>query len=368
MAQYINTEKITDNTTDTITYNFDNIKLIEATITTSTLVLTDFPIEYTILKQYTNTLNLKLANNFNLKIIESAAEYLLTDMYICKIKTTPSTGNKSIGIQVKGEIVTSMFLYFVVLQFAPLTQNNQLNNQENVYIIRPFIYSNTQLDVTSTIEIIYSENFLLNVKEQNNDTNTITSIDETNPIIISNINSIDEIVTTTEFFYINSTSKLILFKNPIYLNVKDKNTNLETPKNLIYLKNDTTDTGTITISEYDNYADIEKGTSISKSEIGQTPGTNDASIYINCRKADDAGNILPLVNTPEVESSYLSLTWWITGFYWFSLILYCVLYRKEFITIFNTKNDTESIKIKLKYGSMLFFGIVLFGIIITFYE
>lgn len=343
MAKYINNTTQFDTYGSNITYNFDYVVFTEDTLTTNTPIniqIDDTTITYDIIRHYTNKLDLTKINTVNLKITNTftqSTDYLLTDMYITK------SNNTSIGI-LNSEYLTSsegtniIYRYYTILKCSPLTKN-AVNTANNVYIITPLNYTNKNIDTISQ-----STNIVLSVKSIDE-----TTILNTPEIIINNVNSINELIKSdSEYFFIDSPNKIIMFKNPVYIGVIGVETTIDKDKI-------TSDLTLLNVSATTEYENVENGKSpITKNNaIGQTTTELDSNIYINCHPIDDGGRIIPKADNTNKTNDDIKISIIFFGlFFTFGLFVYIYLNRNELFMLMGDSANVNSLR--FKYGIMLF--------------
>lgn len=368
MPQYINNTTLFDTYGSNITYNFDYIAFTNDTLNQRTVSInnaTDLSdktknITYDIITHYTNKLDLTKINTVNLKITNTyteSSDYLLTDLYITKINDT------SIGIineeysDLASEANTTnnvIYKYYTILKLSPLNKN-VLNTANNVYIITPLHYTNTNVDTVSK-----STNVVLNVKTLTDNLNTSIATDsiisELNSpeIIINNVNSINELIKSdSDYYFIDSNDKIIMFKNPLYIginqSVKDKNM-ITAPLEFLNISDATE------FVNADENVNTGKSAITKNSAIGQTSTSLDDKIYINCHPIDDGGRIIPKSDNTQKTNKDIKISIIFFGvLFTVGLCIYVGMNRSELSLLFDTTNLTNDLNsIRIKYGIMLF--------------
>ena len=367
MTKYINSDNsFLPSYDNNITYNFDNVQFKENSINSDdTLTINISPedstttnnIDYTIIKHYINTLDLTKINTINLKITNTYTQtddYLITDMYITKITNT------SLGVLNNDDENTKfIYTYSIILRFAPLTKN-EINTDKNIYIIRPLLYTNENTDTVTP-----SKNILLNVQEIMDNPSTSDTTDyiisvATPEIIITNINSIDELINRSDIvYYIDATNKIILFKTPLSIGANiSSNYSADVVKSLPTptIMNTLVTTPFVDDEENQILKNVTYGI-IKNNAIGQTSTDLDSNIYINCHPIDNTGRIIPKSDNSKKTNTDIKISIIFFGvFFTICLGVYVWLYRiNELYKLFNTGDMTEDMtSIRMKYGVMLF--------------
>jgi len=369
MAQYINNTTSFDNYGSSISYNFDNVQFNIDTLTSTLSLKTETSdsattklITYDIITHYINKIDLSVINTINLKITNNYTQtddYLLTDLYIAKANEN-SLGvlNEDIALTIDATVDVPppkyMYRYSIITRFSPL-KGNSLSVDKNIYIITPLLYTNENVNT-----VTQSSNVILSVKTIEN--NQITEL-ESPEINISNINNINEIIKTdSDYFFIDSIDKIILFKNPLYIGIKTTSqysgnlSTLPTPNGLVYLT---------TATEYVDSANIVNNSSsgISKNNaIGQTSANLDSNIYINCHPVDESGRLVPKSDNTQKTNKDIKISIIFFGcFFTVAICIYVFLgYRKkELDNIMDFSiMDENTTSIRIKYGIILIVFII----------
>jgi len=319
MAKYISNSFVTTNYNVDIEYNLDTINLTEVIgEETSLTIRTDIInsqniydyIEYDIIKSYKNNFDLTKTNNINLKLIEeSKSEYILSNMYLCRVKEDSFLIDTNFSLSSLTN--TNVYKYVFVLQFAIPTEKN-INTTNSVYIITPISYNDTSVSK--------SVNFILNndvpiyteIKDENSvvqsTTYNIDSLKEP-PILITNPNNISELILRSSFNVINGTNIIIIFKDPLILNYTKTTSDPRTYSPTI--------TSTLleivpsNISEL-NTTDLEievgSGPINKNNYIGKFSGMLDSNIYINCHPIDDTGQKITKNSDPSKSARNMGIS------------------------------------------------------------
>ena len=371
MAQYINNTTLFDTYGSNITYNFDYVAFTEDTLTQTTVSInnatelsdTTNTITYDIIKHYINKLDLTKINTVNLKITNTYTEsldYLLTDLYIT------NTNDTSIGIineeysdlaSEAGVTNNIIYKYYTILKFSPLNKN-VLNTANNVFIITPLHYTNTNVNTVSK-----STNVVLSVKSLMENLNTSITTDyaisELNSpeIIINNVNSINELIKSdSDYYFIDSNDKIIMFTNPLYIGIKSDqpltDTNTITPQPEIFIISDATE-----YVNTDENVNMGKTAITKNNSIGQSSTDLDDKIYINCHPIDDGGRIIPKSDNSKKTNRDIKISIIFFGvLFTVGLLVYIYMNRtNELFLLFDSTNLTNELNgIRIKYGIMLF--------------
>jgi hypothetical protein len=365
MAQYINDTTTFDNYASSISYNLDKVQFTIDTLTDTISIKTETSdsaniktFNYDVITHYTNKIDLSVINTINLKLTNNYTQtddYLITDLYIAKANEN-SLGvlNEDIALTIDATPdappTKYMYKYFIITRFSPL-KGNSLSVENNIYIITPLLYTNTNINTVSQ-----SSNIVLSVKTIDN--NQITEL-ESPEINITNVNNINEIIRSdSDYFFIDSIDKVVIFKNPLYIGIKPTTqytgnlTTLTTPNELLYLLNGT---------EYTDSANIINNSSsgiIKNNAIGQTSANLDSNIYINCHPVDESGRLVPKSNNSQKSKKDIEKTILAFGVF-FTFIVFCyfgyAIYNKELVLSdvinFNLINENIT-NVRIKYGIM----------------
>lgn len=364
MAQYINNISAFNNYGSTISYNFDTVQFMTDTLTPTLSIKVETAdsaitklVNYDVITHYINKIDLNIPNTINLKITNNytqSDDYLLTDLYIAKA-TENSLGilNPDIALTIDDTAIDTeppkyMYNYSIITRFSPL-KGNSLSVEENIYIITPLLYTNQNINT-----VTQSSNIQLNVNSISN--KTITEL-KSPEIIISNINNINEIIRTdSDYFFIDSIDKIILFKNPLYISFKKKNysgnfNEVPTPNEFIYITSATEYIDSI------NIVNTSSSTISKNNAIGQTSSNLDSNIYINCHPVDETGRLVPKSDNTQKSNKDIKRSILFFGVF-FSVVIIAYTangyFKKELDGIIDFSINNESIRgIRIKY-SILF--------------
>ena len=370
MAQYINNTTLFDTYGSNITYNFDYIAFTQDTLNQTTVSInnstelsdTTNTITYDIITHYTNKLDLTKINTVNLKITNTyteSSDYLLTDLYITKTNAT------SIGIinEEYSDLATEagvtnniIYKYYTILKLSPLNKN-VLNTANNVYIITPLHYTNTNVDtVSKSTNVVLSVKSLIDNLNTDNATDYIISELNSPEIIINNVNSINELIKSDSDYYFIDSNDTIMFKNPLYIGIKSDqpltDTNTITPQPEIFIISDATE-----YANTDENVNIGKSAITKNNAIGQSSTDLDDKIYINCHPIDDGGRIIPKSDNTQKTNKDIKISIIFFGvLFTVGLLVYTYINRTtELFLLFDTTNLTNDLNgIRIKYGIMLF--------------
>ena len=344
MAKYISNTFVTTNYNVDIEYNLDTINLTENTGGDSLLTIrTDIInaennydyIEYDVVKSYKNNFDLTKTNDINLKLIEERnSEYILSTMYLCRVKEDSTTFVNDTNFSLSSLTNTNVYKYVFVLQFAIPTEKS-INTTNNVYIITPISYNDSIVSKSVNFTLNNPSPTYTEIKDEYGVVqSTSYNIDSLNepPILIKNPNDISELILRSPFNVINGTNIIIIFKDPLFVGYTVSNSDAKSysptitttllevvPSNIGGL--DTTD------------IDIEVGSGpINKNNyIGKFSGMLDSNIYINCHPIDDTGQKITKNNDPSKSARSMGISILFFGILCTLLtILYGAFSYKEF--------------------------------------
>ena len=368
MGQYINNTSAFNNYGSSISYNFDTVQFMMDAATPTLSMKTETSdstttklIEYDVITHYINKIDLSLPNTINLKITNNytqSDDYLLTDLYIAKVNDN-SLGilNNDIALTIDEAVDSEppkyMYRYSIITRFSPL-KGNSLSVEDNIYIITPLLYTNQNVNT-----VTQSSNIQLNVNTIRN--KTITEL-KSPEIIISNINNINEIIKPdSDYFFIDSIDKIIIFKNPLYLSLKKKGytgnfNEIPTPNEFLYVTSATEYIDSI------NSVNSSSSTISKNNAIGQTSANLDSNIYINCHPVDESGRLVPKSNNTQKSNKDIKIS-----IIFFGVFFSCVIiaytanayFKKELDGILDFSITNESItSIRIKFGIMFMVFII----------
>jgi hypothetical protein len=368
MGQYINNTSAFNNYGSSISYNFDTVQFMMDAATPTLSMKTETSdstttklIEYDVITHYINKIDLSLPNTINLKITNNytqSDDYLLTDLYIAKVNDN-SLGilNNDIALTIDEAVDSEppkyMYRYSIITRFSPL-KGNSLSVEDNIYIITPLLYTNQNVNT-----VTQSSNIQLNVNTIRN--KTITEL-KSPEIIISNINNINEIIKPdSDYFFIDSIDKIIIFKNPLYLSLKKKGytgnfNEIPTPNEFLYVTSATEYIDSI------NSVNSSSSTISKNNAIGQTSANLDSNIYINCHPVDESGRLVPKSNNTQKSNKDIKIS-----IIFFGVFFSCVIiaytanayFKKELDGILDFSITNESItSIRIKFGVLFMVFII----------